>query len=120
MGVDANPSELDRIFAALSHPTRRRIIEQLAAGDSSVGRLARPFRVSLPAISRHLKILERAGLLTVTPEWRVRRCHVEGGPMKDAFGWLTQYRVLWEERFDRLDEHLESMKRERGDRGGAR
>lgn len=105
--------DLDSIFSALSHPTRRAILEQLAGGDASVGELAKPHNVSLPAVSKHLHILEKAGLVEVTPEWRVRRCHFDAAPLSAAFGWLTRYRVLWEDRFGRLDIHLAEMKREK-------
>lgn len=99
--------DLDAIFAALAHPIRRAILEQLARGDAAVGELAKPHRVSLPAISKHLRVLEDAGLLVVEPEGRVRRCQIDAAPLSAAFGWLTRYRVLWEDRFARLAEHLE-------------
>ncbi len=100
-------ADLDAIFAALAHPIRRAILERLSGGDATVGDLAEPHRVSLPAISRHLRVLEGAGLIEVTPEGRVRRCQIDAVPLSAAFGWLTRYRVLWEDRFDRLAEHLE-------------
>ncbi len=100
-------ADLDAIFAALAHPIRRAILEQLSGGDATVGALAEPHRVSLPAISRHLRVLEQAGLIEVQPEGRVRRCQIDAAPLSAAFGWLTRYRVLWEDRFDRLAEHLE-------------
>jgi len=100
-------TDLDAIFAALAHPIRRAILETLSGGDATVGELARPHRVSLPAISRHLRVLEDAGLIEVEPEGRVRRCQIDAAPLSAAFGWLTRYRVLWEDRFDRLAEHLE-------------
>jgi DNA-binding transcriptional ArsR family regulator len=99
--------DLDAVFAALAHPIRRAIIEQLAGGDASVSDLARPHKVSLPAISGHLRVLEKAGLLKVTPEWRVHRCHIDAAPMSAAFGWLTRYRILWEDRFNRLAREVE-------------
>ena len=99
--------DLDAIFAALAHPIRRAILEQLSGGDATVGDLAEPHRVSLPAISRHLRVLEDAGLIEVEPEGRVRRCQIDAVPLSAAFGWLTRYRVLWEDRFDRLAKHLE-------------
>jgi len=102
--------DLDAIFAALAHPIRRAILEQLAAGDATVGELAEPHEVSLPAISKHLRVLEDAGLLQVKPEGRVRRCQIDAAPLSAAFGWLTRYRVLWEDRFARLDEHLEEIR----------
>jgi DNA-binding transcriptional ArsR family regulator len=100
-------SYLDAIFAALAHPIRRAMLEQLAGGDASVTALAKPHRVSLPAISRHLRVLEDAGLIEVSPEGRVHRVQLYAAPLSAAFGWLTRYRVLWEDRFDRLADHLE-------------
>ncbi len=99
--------DLDAVFAALAHPIRRAILEQLAGGDATVSELAEPHKVSLPAISKHLRVLEAAGLLRVSPEGRVRRCRIDAAPLSAAFGWLTRYRVLWEDRFDRLARHLE-------------
>jgi len=99
--------DLDAIFASLAHPIRRAILEQLSGGDASVGELAEPHKVSAPAISKHLRVLEDAGLLKVEPEGRVRRCHIDAAPLSAAFGWLTRYRVLWEDRFERLAKHLE-------------
>ena len=99
--------DLDAVFAALAHPIRRAILEQLSGGDASVGALAEPHKVSAPAISKHLRVLEDAGLLKVEPEGRVRRCHIDAAPLSAAFGWLTRYRVLWEDRFERLAKHLE-------------
>ncbi len=99
-------TNLDAVFAALAHPIRRAILERLSAGDATVGALAEPHRVSLPAISRHLRVLEDAGLIEVEPEGRVRRVQIDAGPLSAAFGWLTRYRVLWEDRFDRLADHL--------------
>lgn len=86
--------DLDAVFAALAHPIRRAILERLAGGDASVTELAEPHDVSLPAISKHLRVLEDAGLLQVEPEGRVRRCQIDAGPLSAAFGWLTRYRVL--------------------------
>jgi len=106
--------DLDAIFAALAHPIRRAIVERLAGGDATVGELAEPHKVSLPAISKHLRVLEDAGLLQVEPEGRVHRCQLDVAPLSTAFGWLTRYRVLWEDRFGRLAEHLgETRKTER-------
>lgn len=99
--------DLDAVFAALAHPIRRAILEQLAAGDAVVGDLAAPHKVSLPAISKHLRVLEEAGLVKVSPQGRVHRCRLDAAPLSAAFGWLTRYRVLWEDRFDRLARHLE-------------
>ena len=99
-------ADLDAIFASLAHPIRRAILEQLSGGDATVSELAEPHKVSAPAISRHLRVLEGAGLIEVEPEGRVHRCQIAAAPLSAAFGWLTRYRVLWEDRFDRLAEHL--------------
>jgi len=103
--------DLGPVFAALAHPIRRAIVEQLAGGDATVGELAKPHKVSLPAISKHLRVLEVAGLLQVEPEGRVHRCQLDAAPLSAAFGWLTRYRVLWEDRFDRLARHLEETRK---------
>ena len=103
--------DLDAIFSALSHPIRRAMLEQLAGSDATVSELARPHGVSLPAISRHVRVLEAAGLLKEEPDGRVRRCQIDAAPLSAAFGWLTRYRVLWEDRFARLAEHLEETRK---------
>ena len=99
--------DLDAVFAALAHPIRRAILERLSGGDATVTELAEPHQVSLPAVSKHLRVLEEAGLVRVSPQGRVHRCRIDAAPLSAAFGWLTRYRVLWEDRFDRLAEHLE-------------
>lgn len=108
--VEREPDDpdLDAIFHALAHPTRRALVEQLAGGPQSVGDLAEPHEVSLAAVSKHLRVLEDAGLLAVEPDGRVRRCHLDAAPLGAAFGWLIRYRVFWEDRFDALAIHLES------------
>ena len=97
---------LSATFAALADPTRRAILARLALGETSVSELAAPFAISLPAVSRHLKVLEAAGLISRgrTAQWRP--CRIETGAFKDVDLWLARYRHLWEERFDRLDEYL--------------
>lgn len=99
--------DLDAVFQALSNPTRRQLIEQLSAGSKSVGELAEPHDMSLAAISKHLRVLEDAGLLEVEEDGRVRRCHLNAAPLGGVFSWLTRYRVFWEDRFDALAIHLE-------------
>ena len=99
--------DLDAVFAALAHPIRRAIVARLAEGDCTVGELAEPHRVSPPAISRHLRVLEEAGLLSQTPDGRVRRCALQAAPLSAAFGWLVQYRVFWEATLDALARELE-------------
>lgn len=98
---------LDSTFAALADPTRRAILERLSAGDSSVTALAEPFDVSLPAISKQLRVLERAGLLVQQKNGRVRRCILEAQPMKEAVEWIARYRRFWEDRLDSLASYLE-------------
>lgn len=99
---------LDRTFAALADPTRRAILTRLASGEASVGDLARPFRISRPAISKHLRVLERAGLVTRTRDGRVSRCRLNAAPMRTAAEWVARYRRFWEGRLDRLASYLES------------
>ena len=116
----AATTNLDAIFAALAHPIRRAILEQLSAGDANVSELAEPHKVSLPAISRHLRVLEGAGLIEVEAEGRVHRCQIATAPLSAAFGWLTRYRVLWEDRFARLAEHLEGERKKSKSRNARR
>jgi DNA-binding transcriptional ArsR family regulator len=101
-----SPATLDHTFAALADPTRRAILAHLAAGEATVTELARPFEISLPAISRHLKVLERAGLIARGREaqWRPRTLRAE--PLKEASDWLDQYRRFWAESLDRLEEYI--------------
>ena len=100
---------LDATFAALSDPTRRAILSRLAGGESSVKDLARPFRISAPAITKHLKVLERAGLITRSRDAQWRPCRLNARPLRDAAAWLVDYRRFWEESLDRLDEYLRSL-----------
>jgi DNA-binding transcriptional ArsR family regulator len=100
---------LSTTFAALSDPTRRAILARLAAGKSSVTELAAPFEMSLPAISKHLKVLERAGLIARDREAQWRPCRLEAGPLKDAAAFLERYRRFWEQSFDRLEEYLREL-----------
>jgi len=100
---------LDRTFAALADPTRRRILGQLAVGDSCVTELARPYSMSLPAISKHLKVLEKAGLICRRRNGRVHRMKLEAAPMREASQWIEEYRRFWEESFDRLGEYLKEL-----------
>lgn len=102
-----NDPDLDAIFQALAHPIRRDILEQVANGPESVGELAEPHDVSLAAVSKHLHVLEDAGLVNMEKDGRVRRAHLDAAPLSAAFGWLTRYRVFWEDRFDVLADHLE-------------
>ena len=97
---------LDLTFAALADPTRRSILTRLSAGDSSVMALAAPFDVSLPAISKQLRVLERAGLLVQEKDGRIRRCKLEAQPMKEAVDWIAQYRRFWDDKLESLASYL--------------
>src|SRR6202035_222205 len=101
--------DLNTTFAALADPTRRAILARLASGKSSVTELAEPFEMSLPAISKHLKVLERAGLIARGREAQWRPCRLAAGPLKDAADWLEHYRRFWEQSFDRLDDYLREL-----------
>lgn len=102
---------LNATFSALADPTRRAIVRRLAQRRRTVTELAEPFHVSLAAISKHLRVLERAGLVVQEREGRTRRCRLSGGPLRDAAGWLASYRRFWEESFDRLDDYLHELQR---------
>jgi DNA-binding transcriptional ArsR family regulator len=101
---------LDAVFSALADPTRRAIVVRLAEGEASVSELASPFDVSLPAVTKHLAVLERAGLLEHRKQGRVRRCRLVAEPMRLADDFLSSYRVFWERRLDSLAQHLRSTK----------
>ncbi|UTF52107.1 ArsR/SmtB family transcription factor [Natronosalvus rutilus] len=103
--------DLDTVFQALAHPIRRDILERVADGPESVSDLAEPHDVSLAAVSKHLHVLEDAGLIDIEKDGRVRRCHLEAAPLSAAFGWLTRYRVFWEDRLDALAIHLEESEK---------
>jgi DNA-binding transcriptional ArsR family regulator len=103
-------TDLDTTFAALADPTRRAILSRLAAGEASVTELAAPFDMSLPAISKHLKVLERAGLISRGREAQWRPCRMEAAPLARATDWIEQHRAQWEARFDRLESYLAQMK----------
>jgi len=105
------PDHLSTTYAALADPTRRAILARLAAGEATVGELAEPFAMSLPAVSKHLKVLERAGLIARGRKAQWRPCRLEAGPLKDAAQWLEHYRRFWDDSFDRLDEYLGELQR---------
>ncbi|MDQ0321918.1 DNA-binding transcriptional ArsR family regulator [Pararhizobium capsulatum DSM 1112] len=107
---------LTATFAALADPTRRAILARLAQGDASVNELAAPFEMSLPAVSKHLKVLERAGLISRGREAQWRPCRLETGPLKDLQGWLDNYRQFWDHSLDRLDLYLRKL--QEGDGNG--
>ena len=102
---------LDVTFAALADPTRRAILTQLARGDATVSELAAPFSITLPAISKHLKVLEASGLVSKGRNAQFRPCHLERAALDDASDWIEEQRRLWAERFDKLDRHLEELQR---------
>ena len=107
--VKCSPRLLNRTFAALADPTRRRILEHLAQGDRCVTDLARPYSMSLPAVSKHLRVLENAGLIRRRRRGRVHSLKLEARPMRQALAWIEEYRKFWEESFDRLDEYLKQL-----------
>ena len=109
MATNTLEGQLDRTFAALADPTWRAIVERLADGEASVTELASPFAMSLPAVSKHLKVLEKAGLISRGRKDQRRPCRLEPEPLKEASEWLEEYRRLWEERLDRLDEYLRTL-----------
>jgi DNA-binding transcriptional ArsR family regulator len=110
MAVD----QLSTTFAALADPTRRAILERLADGEATVGELAEPFPMTLQAVSKHLKVLERAGLIARGRSAQLRPSRLQGDALKDAADWLAGYRGFWEVSFDRLDEHLRAIQRRSG------
>lgn len=105
--VKYSPAQLDRTFAALADPTRRRILAHLARGDQRVTHLARPYRMSLPAVSKHLRVLEKAGLLRRRRYGRVHEMQLDAEPLKKAAQWVEEYRKFWEGSLDRLAAYLE-------------
>jgi DNA-binding transcriptional ArsR family regulator len=108
--------QLDAVFGALADPTRRSILARLTQGEATVAELVAPFEMSQPAISRHLKVLERAGLITRTRRATARLSHLRAKPLHDATEWLTAYREFWEERYERLDEVLAALQEQDTDR----
>lgn len=100
---------LSTTFAALADPTRRAILARLVTGELSVTELAEPFDMSLPAVSKHLRVLERAGLIARGREAQWRPCRLEAGPLKEVAEWTERYRAIWEQRFDRLDTYLQQL-----------
>jgi DNA-binding transcriptional ArsR family regulator len=103
------PDTLSTTFAALADPTRRAILARLALGEASVTELGKPFEISLPAVSKHLKVLENAGLIERGRDAQWRPCRLAPGPLKDAAEWLEEYRRFWEESLDRLDDYLREL-----------
>ena len=101
--------QLSTTFAALADPTRRAILARLASGECSVTELAQPFEMSMPAVSKHLRVLERAGLIARGRDAQWRPCRLEPAPLKEVADWAERYRAMWEERFDRLENYLQQL-----------
>ena len=123
VGLGADPETLDAVFAALADPTRRAILSRLAAGAASVNELTEPFAMSQPAVSKHLKVLERAGLIEREVDRQRRPARLKAEPMAAAVGWLEAFRQFWSESFDQLDGLLEELKKtetQGSDHGGNR
>ena len=112
-----SPDHLSTTFAALADPTRRAILARLASGETSVTELAEPFEISLPAVTKHLKVLERAGLITRGREAQWRPCRLDAKPLRDVADWVVQYRRFWEERLDRLEDYLRKLQTREKKRG---
>jgi len=110
--------QLSATFAALADPTRRAILAHLLSGERSVTELAEPFDMSMPAVSKHLRVLERAGLIARRREAQFRRCRIEAVPLKQVAEWAEHYRLIWEERFERLDTYLQRVKTKEEKRHG--
>ncbi len=108
---DAYQRQLDLTFSALADPTRRAILARLSSGEASVTDLAKPFKMSLPAVSKHLKVLQRAGLIARGREAQWRPCRIEAGPLKDVSEWVEHYRRFWEESLDRLENYLQELQK---------
>jgi DNA-binding transcriptional ArsR family regulator len=108
---------LNLAFGALADPTRRAILSRLASGEASVSDLARPFKMSLPAVSKHLKVLQRAGLVTQGREAQWRPCRLEAAPLKEVADWVERYRVYWEQSFDSLEDYLVKVQSKEKKRG---
>lgn len=104
-----NGDRLSTTFAALADPTRRAILARLLSGECSVGELAEPFAMSLPAVSKHLRVLERAGLIAQKREAQWRRCRLKADPLKEVSDWTERYRQVWEGRLDRLDQYVQQL-----------
>src|SRR5579864_1859314 len=105
------PSDrMSATFAALADPTRRAILARLLLGECSVGELAKPFEMSMPAVSKHLRVLERAGLIAQRREAQWRRCRIKADPLREVFDWTGRYRQVWEERLDRWGDYVQQLK----------
>ena len=107
------PDPIDGVFAALADPTRRAILARLARGEATAGDIAAAFPISPQAISKHLNVLENAGLIVRTRQAQWRRCRIAPGPLRDVAAWVEQYRRLWDERYDVLDDYLDELREQR-------
>jgi DNA-binding transcriptional ArsR family regulator len=106
--------QLDSVFTALAHPARRAMLAQLCKGEATVGELAQPFDMSLPAVTKHLKVLERAKLISRSKNAQWRPCRLEEAPLRIASGWIDEQRKVWESRLDRLEDYLHNLEKEKG------
>jgi DNA-binding transcriptional ArsR family regulator len=111
--MKATTDRLTLTFGALADPTRRAILKRLSRGEASVGELAEPFKLSLPAVSKHLKVLQKAGLISQGRKAQWRPCRLEGARLKEAAEWVNDYKRFWEESFDRLDDYLKDLQKRR-------
>lgn len=112
----ASTDELSLVFAALADPTRRAILAELSVGDATVTQLTAPLPISMPAVSRHLKVLEGSALISRSREGKWQRSHLEAAPLREASRWLEHFRGFWDSSFDRLDAHLATLQQEQEDR----
>ena len=112
-----NTDQLNWTFGALADPTRRAILARLAEGEATVNQLAEPFHLKLPTVSKHLKVLQRAGLVTQSRKAQWRPCRLETAPLKEVANWVDQYRRIWDERFTQLDSYLEELQQKEKNRG---
>ncbi|HET9793026.1 MAG TPA: metalloregulator ArsR/SmtB family transcription factor [Thermoanaerobaculia bacterium] len=119
-GGSTTADPLTATFAALADPTRRAILARLSGGEATVGELAEPFAISLPAVSRHLKVLEQAGLIARGRDAQWRPCRLQAKPLRGVADWVEAYRRFWEESFDRLDDYLEELQKEERKHGRAK
>ena len=115
--VKYGTERLNLAFGALADPTRRAILARLASGEASVSDLAKPFKMTLPAVSKHLKVLQRAGLVTQGREAQWRPCRLEAAPLKEVADWVERYRVYWEQSFDSLEDYLQKVQSKEKKRG---
>ena len=111
----SDDDSLSKTFAALANPTRRAILARLAAGEATVNELAAPFKLSLPAISKHIKVLERAGLITQGQKAQFRPCTIDVRPLQEVSNWTDQYRPIWEASFDRMDDYINQLTKKEND-----